>query len=672
LISRDSWLLATLAACASLMTAPLGAGTACAQSDAEELLDLSIEELANLKIRSASRIEENLRDTPAAVFVITADEIRRSGVTSIPEALRLAPGVEVARHGSAGWSISIRGFNSGDLANKLLVLVDGRSVYSPLYAGVFWDVQDTLLEDVERIEVISGPGGTLWGANAVNGVINIITRQAGDTLGGFAELLAGDEDRLIGGFRYGGQVGDAAHARFYVKHVDRDGTLTGTGSDAFNDAHMTRAGFRVDFDRGDSDRFAVHGDVYQGANDGLFPDSFIIGTLPAGTIRDDVDLAGANVVSRWERDLGEASSLQLQLYYDRTKRDIPNLYDETRDTIDLDFQHRLPLGSRHDFLWGLTFRQSRDGIENTTAASFDPPSRSNDRYGAFFQDRIAIRDDLDLTLGTKVGHNEFTGSEHQPSLRVAWHPGRHTLWASASRAVRIPSRLDDDLVLTIPFVVPGFPAPVYIVVEGRDDFRSEELFALESGYRLQASETLSFDVALFHNEYDRLQTIEPGTPIFALDPPLPHVLVPHHLDNNMRGDSVGGTIFANWQPRSRWRMRAQYAYLDLDLETSPGSLDIGGVAVAGNSPRHQAALHAFLDLPRDFSLYGGLRYVDALPSQGVDAYLATDVNLEWRLRPNAAVSLAVRNLTDDTHPEFGGGLGSLIERSVYLKLVWSY
>ena len=656
-----------------LAVGALAACGASAQPNASDLLDLSIEELANLRITSASRIAENLRDTPASVFVITADEIRRSGVTSIPEALRLAPGVEVARRSAYEWSISIRGFNS-DLSNKLLVLIDGRSVYSPLYAGVFWDAQDTLLEDIERIEVISGPGGTLWGANAVNGVINIITRQAQDTRGGYGELLGGDEDQLIAGFRYGGTISERVAARGYVKFFERDSTMASTGDDAVDAMRMSRAGFRLDWDSAEADRFTVTGDVYQGETDGLFLDDFTIGTLPAGTFRDTVDISGANLLGRWERALGQDSDLQLQFYYDHTERDIPNTFDERRDTFDLDFQHHLPLGERQDFLWGLTYRESGDSMRNSLFVSFEPPSRTTRRYGAFFQDRIALLPDrLYLTVGTKLGRNDFTGTEHQPSVRLAWRPDRRqTLWTAISRGIRIPSRLDDDLVLTIPAGAPGIPIPFYFVVTGRNDVQSEELIAYEAGYRLQQGENLSFDLALFHNEYDRLQTNEPDPPIIVLDPPLPHIIVPSHLANNMQGESIGGTFVANWQPLSRWRMRFQYAYIDLDLETVAGSQDVSSPAITGNSPRHQLAVHSFLDLPHDFSFYAGVRFVDELPNQGVHAYVATDINLAWRFRPNVEVALAIQNLTDDTHPEFEAGIGNLIERGAYLKLDWSF
>ncbi|HWN06219.1 MAG TPA: TonB-dependent receptor, partial [Steroidobacteraceae bacterium] len=551
-----------------LLAAALVGGHAVAEPGGAELLDLSIEQLADLEITSVSRVAESLRNSPAAVFVITAEDIRRSGVTSVPEALRLAPGVEVARRSAYEWSVSIRGFNS-DLANKLLVLIDGRSVYSPLFAGVFWDVQDTLLEDVERIEIVSGPGGTLWGANAVNGVINIITREADDTQGGYGEILGGNEDRVIGGFRYGGRFGESGAARAYVKYVERESSLSSGGGQAVDGTHMSRAGFRVDWDARNDDSFAMVGEAYSGETEGLFSEEFTIGTLPSGIFRDAVDISGANVLGRWQRRLGAASELSLQAYFDHTQRDIPNTYDERRDTLDLDFQHRTPLGTRHDFLWGLTYRNTSDRIENTLFATFDPPSRDFRQYGVFLQDRIAVAPDrLYLTIGTKLGHNDYTGVENQPNIRLAWHPdNRQTLWSAVSRGVRIPSRLDHDLVLTVPAAAPGFPLPFYFIVTGNEDFQPEEMLAYEAGYRIQHGDDLSLDVSLFRNEYDGLQTNEPDEPILVFVPPLPHVIVPSHLDNNMRGTSYGGTIAANWQPMPRWRLRAQYAYLELDLET---------------------------------------------------------------------------------------------------------
>ncbi len=639
---------------------------AAAQQDTSSLLDLSIEELSNLRVTSASRVEESLRDAAAAVFVITADDIRRSGVTSIPEALRLAPGVEVARQGTHSWSISIRGFNS-DITNKLLVLIDGRSVYSPLFAGVFWDVQDTLLEDIDRIEVISGPGGALWGANAVNGVINIITRSARGTGGGFAEVLGGDQDQLIAGLRYGGTIGEDIAGRFYLKYADRD-----AGGSSLDALQLAQGGFRLDWGSEDADLFTVQGDLYDGREPGEFRGPFTLGTVPAGTFRDKVDLEGANLLTRWKRKFGEDSDLSLQVYYDHTGRNIPGTYDESRDTFDVDFQHHSRIGERNDFLWGAGFRNTSDSIGNTLFATFTPDHRVDQTFSLFVQDRITLQSDkLFLTVGSKFEDNDYTGSEVQPSLRFAWHVNeQQTFWAAASRAVRIPSRLDADLQLTAPITVPGIPFPLYINVNGNHDFKSEELLAYEAGYRIQSRENLSFDIAAFRNEYDRLQTTEPEPPIFVLVPPLPYIILPNALANGMEGHSTGGTFVANWQPAASWRLRFQYAYLDLELQNKPTSQDASSTRIAGNSPRHQVAIHSFLDLPHDLSLYAGLRYVDELPNQGTDSYTAVDANLGWRPRNNLRAFIAVQNLTDDGHVEFGAA--NEIERTAYLKIVWTF
>ncbi len=406
-----------------------------ALADSGDLLDLSIEQLADLQITSVSRAEERLADAPAAVFVITGDEIRRSGVRSIAEALRLAPGVEVARRNAAAWSITIRGFNS-DLANKLLVLIDGRSVYSPLYAGVYWDVQDTLLEDIDRIEVIAGPGGTLWGANAVNGVINIITRPAATTSGAFLEAGGGNEERSFAGFRYGGTLGSDIAARVYVKYFDRDPSIQTSGAEGVDAARLAQAGFRMDWGSVDADRFTVQGDVYGGQEGGTFLDSFTLGTRPAGSATGEAGVRGANVLARWDRTLDSGASLTLQAYEDHTNRDIPNTYHEKRDTLDVDFQHHLRHRERHDVLWGLGFRSSADKIANTALATFDPDHRDDHTFSAFLQDKIALKSDKwYLTLGSKFEHNDYSGSETQPNVRLSWLVSeRQSFWMAASRS----------------------------------------------------------------------------------------------------------------------------------------------------------------------------------------------------------------------------------------------
>ena len=631
----------------------------------------SLIELMNMKITSVSKTEEKLSDAPASVFVISHEDIRRSGVTSIPEALRLAPGVHVARQGAHSWAISIRGFNS-DISNKLLVLIDGRSVYSPLFAGVFWDVQDTLLEDVDRIEVISGPGGTLWGANAVNGVINIITRSAEDTQGGFAELGGGNEEQGFAGFRYGGKLGENAALRGYLKSFKRDASRSADGGHAIDEWQMSQGGFRLDWQQSEADLFTVQGDMYSGKEDGLFRDDFTLGTLPGPDFKDQSDVAGANVLGRWQRQLSGTSDVQLQAYYDYTKREIPGTYNETRDTLDIDFQHHFKPGARHDILWGAGYRLTRDELDNTLFATFTPESRKDETFSAFLQDKIDLWEEkLFLTLGSKFEHNDYTGFEYQPNARLTWLVSeRQTLWAAVSRAVRIPARLNSDLRLTAP--VPGLPFPLYINVNGDRDFESEELLAYEAGYRVQVRDDLSFDLSLFYHDYDKLLTQEPGTPVVVIDPPTLYIVLPNTLDNGMTGESYGGTLVANWQPTSAWRLQFQYAYIDLQLHNKPDSLDVSAQNAEGNSPEHQVSLYSFVDLPHDLSLYTGVRYVDHLPNLGIHSYTALDLSLAWSPRDDLAFSVTGQNLTDGGHVEFGSAMGNEVERSIFGKVTWQF
>jgi len=638
-----------------------------AQGVEADLLDLSLEQLADLKITTVSRVEERLADAPAAVFVITRDEIRRSGVTTIAEALRLAPGVEVARRNAHSWSITIRGFNS-DLANKLLVLIDGRSVYSPLYAGVFWDVQDVLLEDVERIEVIGGPGGTLWGANAVNGVINVITRPAAVTSGAFAEVGGGNEERGFAGFRYGAALRGGGAARGYVKAWDRDSLKDLTGGDGVDEARLVQGGFRVDWAPGDADELTLQGDVYRGDEAGVFRDPFTLGTLPAGSSVGKADLEGGNVLARWSRGLGNGGDLSLQTYYDYTSRDIPNIYAEDRDTFDVDFQHRLRPAGHHDVLWGTGFRWTGDEIANTTFVTFDPAERQDRTWSAFLQDKIALRNErMFVTLGSKFEHNDYAGFEAQPNARFSWIINeRRAFWSSVSRAARIPSRLDADLRLTVP--VGMLTIPLYVTAAGSRDFDSEKLVATEAGYRVRPAEQLSFDVAVFRHDYDRLQTVEPGDPIIVLTPPA-YAVLPQTLGNLLTGTATGGTFMARWQVAERWRLRFQYTRLDLDLATEPGSGDTSRVVEGGNSPEDQVAVYSYVDLPRGVQLYTGVRYVDELPNQNVESYIAVNAGAAWSPRENLDISLSVDNLNDARHVEFAD---NQIERSAILRARWAF
>jgi iron complex outermembrane receptor protein len=645
----------------------LAAALVARGAEVDDLLDLSLEQLADLRITTVSRVEERLADAPAAVFVITRDEIRRSGVTSIAEALRLAPGVEVARRNAHSWSITIRGFNS-DLANKLLVLIDGRSVYSPLYAGVFWDVQDVLLEDVERIEVIGGPGGALWGANAVNGVINVITRPASATSGSFAELGGGNEEQGFAGFRYGTALRGGGAARGYVKAWNRDSLEDSMGADGVDEARMAQGGFRFDWTRADADSVTLQGDVYRGDEAGVFQDPFVLGTLPAGRSVGKADVEGGNVLARWSRALDGGADLSFQTFYDYTSRDIPNTYAERRDTFDADFQHRLRPAGRHDMLWGAGFRWTGDEIRNTTFVTFDPAERQDRTLSAFLQDKIALKGErMFLTLGSKFEHNDYTGAEVQPNARFSWIINeRRAFWSALSRAARIPSRLDADLRLTVPVGMAGIP--IYVTAAGSRSFESEELVAFESGYRVRPADRLSLDVAVFRHDYDRLQTVEPQSPVVVLTPPS-YAVLPQTLGNLLSGTATGGTFVARWQLAERWRLRFQYARLEMDLATEPGSGDTSRVVEGGNSPENQAAVYSYVDLPRGVELYTGVRYVDELPNQDVDSYVAVNAGAVWSPRENLDISVSVDNLNDARHAEFAG---NQIERSAVVRARWAF
>jgi iron complex outermembrane receptor protein len=638
-------------------------------ADEPDLFEMTIEELGEVQIVSVSRRAEDARQAPSAIHVITAEEIRRSGYTTLPEILRLAPGVEVARNGAHSWTISIRGFNS-DLSNKLLVLIDGRSVYSPLFAGVFWDAQDTLLADIERIEVISGPGSTLWGTNAVNGVINVITRSARETPGLHVEAGAGNEERAFAGLRYGWNVGNAAAARAYVKYADRDASQAPDGGDAFDGWQTSQAGFRVDWEPNATDRVKFQGDVYDATLSDLLRGDFTLGTLPGPDMPGDVDISGYNLLARWHRQFDASSGVRLQAYVDHTSRKIPGSFNERRDTLDLDFQQEFAAGN-HQVVWGAGFRLTSDELDNTLFATFLPEQRKDATFRLFAQDIIGMFSDrLYLTLGLDLNHNDYTQFELHPTARLTWPVNeRNTLWAAATRAVRIPARLNTDLELTAPVAVPGLPAPLYVNVFGNDDYRSEELFAKEVGYRILLDRNLSLDLTVFHNDYDHLQTQEAGA-LFPVGDPVEYFVLPAVLENGMEGETYGGSLVATWQVNRHWRLQLQYARLEMDLQLKPGSTNPNDLSIAGNSPKHQSALHSSIELPWNMHFFTAIRYQDELPNLGVPDRMSIDVSLGWWLTNHLRLSLTARDVNDPTHPEFGNS--NLIERSVYLKASWTH
>jgi iron complex outermembrane receptor protein len=605
------------------------------------LKKLSVEELMDIEVTSVSKRPEKLSETASAIQVITREDLRRSGATSLPEALRLASNLEVARVDSRQWAISARGFNN-TAANKLLVLIDGRTVYTPLFSGVFWDVQDTLLEDIDRIEVISGPGATLWGANAVNGVINVTTRSAKDTPGLLLSGGDGTEFRGFGGIRYGGTLSSNLHYRVYGKFFDRDSTVFPNGRDATNDWRMGQGGFRLDWDMSEANVLTLQGDIYGGR------------IAQPGT-NGDIKVGGGNVIGRWSHTISENSDLKLQLYYDRTHRNIPGTFAEDLDTYDADFQHRFPLGERNNIVWGLGYRLIEDDVGNTPALAFLPARLSRQWFSGFAQDEIAlVKDRLHLTLGTKIEHNDYTGFEVQPSGRLAWKiTQRQTAWGAISRAVRTPSRIDNELF------APGSPP---FILQGGTNFVSEELVAYELGYRIQPHERLSLSAAAYYNDYDNLRSIERVDPTNAF---------PLVIGNGQKGESYGAELTADYRVTDWWRLRAGYTELQIHVRPKPGSTDTSKGSGESHDPNHQFSLRSSLDLPCHLEFDGGFRYVTHIANQRIPSYGELDLRLAWRPIPKLEFAIVGQNLLHDHHAEFGT-LASRqeIERSVYGKITY--
>ncbi len=636
---------------------------------------LSLDELMAIEITSVSKKQQKLSDAAAAVHVLTQEDIRRSGATSIPEALRMVPGLEVARIDANKWAVTSRGFN-GTFANKLLVLIDGRSVFTPLFSGVYWDVQDTLLEDIDRIEVIRGPGAALWGANAVNGVINIVTKKAADTQGALVTAGTGTEETGFGGVRYGAQLGENGHYRIYAKYFDRDEALDASGAATDDDWYQWRSGFRLDWERGQRDFFTLQGDLYHGrAGQNI---SVLNSVAPDfSSLTDEVDVAGGNLLGRWQRTFSATSDLILQLYYDRTERRDAML-GEDRDTLDLDFQHRFALGKRQEILWGFGHRFTRDDIDSSFAVSFDPDQREDHLLSAFVQDEIELcPDSLRLTLGTKFEYNNYTGAEIQPNARLLWTPHpRHTLWAAVSRAVRTPSRSEDDMRINaaaIPFA-PGELA--LLAIFGDRNVDSEELLAYELGYRVQPREHLFFDLAVFYNDFRKLIVPGNGTPFFEPVPAPPHLVIPLVFRNNTAGETYGGEIAAQLEVTEQWRLNAGYSYLQMQLRSDDTAAGVvNGEVRAGSSPHHQYKLRSLLDLPGNLEFDTSLSYVDSLPARDIPAYLRLDTRVGWRPSEALELSVALQNLLDDRHPEFTdltGVTSSEVQRSIYAKVTWRF
>jgi iron complex outermembrane receptor protein len=651
--SRNRIDLARLRVAGACWALLAGAMPAAAQDDpgawttvSGDLTTLGLEDLLNIEVTSVSRHAEPVLGAAAAVFVVTGEDIRRSGARSIAEALRMVPGLFVARIGDINThSVSSRGF-ADRLSDKLEVVIDGRTVYTPLFSGVFWDTLDTFMPDIERIEVIRGPGAALWGPNAVNGVINIITKSAADTTGTLIRAGGGTEERSFAGLRSGGRVGGDSHARIYAKHYERDALKDASGNDTFNVARLRQFGLRADLVPATGHALRVSGDAYDGGREDLFE---------APQRAGDVTTSGGNVGLRWDWAAAPGSDLSVQAYYDHSERFIPNIvFSETRDMGELSVQHHWALSARQRLVYGASYRESHDVTgQPPLVFIFVPAAETLHYYSLFVQDQIALWPGAELTLGSKFEHNDYTGWEIQPNIRLGARVSDGVfLWSAVSRAARAPSRLDTSLATFNPALRIGNP-----------DQGAEKVIAYEAGMRLFGAGTLSADLALFYNDYDDLRSTEPAAP------------VPRY-GNGLEGYGAGGELALIWQPMESLDTRLFYGYLNLDLRRQPGSGDAGTARVFENaSPEHQAGLRAFWQPSRHWSVGGFLRYASALmPTNGkVPAYTELNVRLGWRPAEHLELALVAENLLDRQHPEARTPASyTEVERSALLELNWSW
>lgn len=604
-------------------------------ASAGNLKKLSVEELMNIEVTSVSKSPEKLAEVASAIQVITQEDIRRSGATCLPEALRLSPNLQVAQLHSFAWIISARGFN-GVFSNKLLVMIDGRTVYSPLFAGVFWDAQSVLLEDVDRIEVISGPGGTLWGANAVNGVINIITKNAKDTKGLYATGAVGSFFRRFGALRYGGSIGSKFSYRLFAQHHDRDNTFINDSTENSDKWNYSQTGFAMNWNPSEKNAVTIQGNFYVGTEK----------TIPAKSTFD-----GQNALARWTHSFSDQSELIVQAYYDRTwRRDIPSTISDELDTYDVDVQHRFSLGKRNSILWGAGYRLMKDKSQNSTIyVGFLPMDRDMHLFSAFIQDEITLTPNrLKLTLGTKLLHNVFSNFEIQPSVRMAWTPTeQQTIWAAVSRAVRAPSRIDVDYYIPTYPVPPGTPN-----VAGGPNFVSEKVIAYELGYRTQPVLNLSLSLAVFYNRYDDIYTVE------ALSDN-----VTYQIQNGAQGNSRGVELSGVYRFSDKHLIRGGYTYFYKKLENKSGHLfDPSQLASQGHDAQDRLLLQSSNNLPLNFQLDVTARYVSELPDFMPD-YFTFDARLSYTYE-QLEFSVVGQNLWEERHREYG----QQIPRSIYAKI----
>jgi iron complex outermembrane receptor protein len=646
------------------------------QNSSADLANESLEDLMNIRVTSVSKQEQKVSRTAAAIFVITAEDIRRSGATNIPDLLRMVPGVDVAQINANTWAISVRRFN-GRYSNELLVMVDGRTVYTPTFGGVFWDVLDLPLEDIERIEVIRGPGGSVWGTNAVNGVINIITKSAAETRGAMVETADGNLDEGSGTLQYGGALGAKTNYRVYTKYLNQD-HMPGQGVPDDGDGwHVLRGGFRADTAFSSQNALTIQGDVYSGREGQQQPYLASITSPDRQLVESGVGLSGGFVQAIWNHTFSARADTSLQISYQRYKRN--DILSENRETLDIDFQNHFLWGDRQNVVWGFDYRDSYQNSIGTLTGSLNPPNLDIQLFSSFVQDEVAFAGDrLHVTAGVKVEHDHYNGFSAMPSVSAVWAPSdTRAFWVSISRAVQTPSAFDASVRSDISgFTGPG-GTPTLVSFFGNPDIKNTDLMAYEVGYRTTLNERVSVDFAAYFNHYSDLHTIEPATPFFEETPAPPHLVLPETYENLMFGETHGLEIYANWKVMDRWTLSPGYALEQIHMHLSPGSQDTTSVGDAeGSSPANSAQLRSHVVLPRGLAWDASLFFVDRIADPMIPAYTRFDTGLAWQWKGGVVVNLVGQNLVQDRHLEYAdvdaSTQTSLIKRSVYAKITWSH
>lgn len=641
-----------------------------------DLMNMSLQQLADMDVTSVSKREEKASQAAAALYVITQEDIRRSGLQSIPELLRMVPGLQVAQSGSGNWAVTSRGFNS-QFANKLLVMIDGRTVYTPVFSGVFWDVQNVMLEDIDRIEIIRGPGATLWGANAVNGVINIITKNAKDSQGKLITAAAGTQERDAEAARYGGHVGDLYY-RTYGQYFDYNQLHTMNGNGAGDPWDNAQGGFRMDWDGTGKDTGTLQGDAYQGRESATrtMPTTSTFSPSLSQTVFDNDNVSGMNVLGRWKHQFNQDSDITLQAYYDDTVRQLFEFPGENTSfhtqTADFDFQHDWVANKYNNITWGIGYRRITSITGNDFYVSFSPENYYENLYSSFFQDKISlIQDKLFLTAGSKFEHNDFSGFEYEPSIRLSWLPSeKQTVWASVSRAVHTPNQSNQNLSLALQAVA---HAPTEIVAEqGSLAATSENLYAYEIGYRVMPREDLSFDATAFYNYYSDLASLSNGTPVAKFDPVMGNYLyVPLVVGNLNNGETHGVELASTWEATKHIKFNGSYSIYESHLDITGSSL----VTKNGTAPNQQFNLRSYVDLPHDVQWDTMLYHVDQLPAVPAPAYTRLDMRFGYSPIKGLDLSLIGQNLLKSEHEEYTGFVYEPVEevgRSVLAKATFRF